>query len=265
MVHITKKHITALLITIISILLLLNGCSEISENITPEMEAAVVKAILTEDEAEYWNGECSAEGHIIFASETKNNIIYVYTYISNVSFGFENGNFVDISGAQMPAVFEFNADNYESIGISYPEDGVMYSSSIKKMFPKKYESKVLNLSDADYENLNNQLYKYAEDYLKSIGRTAAVGRMNNFDYVLPTDLGISIDVSNALNDIQKLYPYPYWIGDKEVIEDGTRYVYKTEYDKSNNLIVYSKYKYDSPESIEEKIVINSLTGKVAEQ
>lgn len=263
MARITKKHITVLFITIISMLLLLSGCSEITENITPEIEAAVADAILSENEADYY-GECPAEGHIIFATETKNNTIYAYTYISNVAFGFENGNFVDISGAQLPAVFEFNADNYELIKVLYPDDGAFYASSIKKMFPKKYESKVLNLSDADYENLNNQLDKYAENYLKSIGRTADIGRMSDYDYVLPTDLGISTEVSNSLNYIENLSPYPYWIGDKEVIENGTRYVYKTEYDEENNLIIYSKYEYDTPENVEEKIIVNSLTGKIVE-
>lgn len=254
MVRITEKQITALFITIISMLLLLSGCSEIAgeitENITPEIETAVADAILSENEADYWCGECPAEGHIIFASETKNNTIYVYAYISYASFGFENGNFVDISGAQLPAVFEFNADNYELIRISYPDDGEMYASSIKKMFPKKYESKILNLSDVDYKNLNNQLDKYAENYLEEIGRTAKIGRMIDFYYILPTDLDISIEVSNSLNDIQKLSLYPYWIGDKEVIENGTRYVYKTEYDKDNNLIIYSKYEYTTPENVE---------------
>ncbi len=264
MVHITKKHITALFITIISMLLLFSGCSEVSENVTAEIETAVAKAILSENEPSYEYGECPAEGHIIFGAKTKNNIIYVYTYIYDDSFGFENGTFIDTSGASMPAVFEFNADHSALIKTSYPDDGTLYASSIKRLFPKKYESRALSLSDSDYENLNNQIDKYAENYLKSIGRTAAIGRMGDFEYVLPTDLGISVEVSNSLNDIQKLAPYPYWIGNKEIVENGVRYVYETKYDKENNLIIYSKYKYDTPDTAEEKIIVNSLTGKVIE-
>lgn len=263
------KYIKKLSIIICSVFLLLCGCSNsvVSDRVTPEIEAAVAQAILKENESGYREGECPAEGHIIYGTQTKNNTIYVYSYISFVYFGFENGNFVDVSGGQMPAVFEFNADNYEFINVSYPEDGTYYASSIKRMFPKQYESKALNLSDSDYENLNAQLDKYAETYLESINRKAVIGRMRDFEYVLPTDLGISVDVSNALmGEIGKYYlsSYPYWIGNQEFIENGIRYVYEVDYDNDNNIIIYSKYEYEKPDLIQEKIIIDSLTGKIVE-
>ncbi|MDE6385028.1 MAG: hypothetical protein K2L36_02650, partial [Eubacterium sp.] len=123
------KYIKKLSIIICSVFLLLCGCSNsvVSDRVTPEIEAAVAQAILKENESGYREGECPAEGHIIYGTQTKNNTIYVYSYISFVYFGFENGNFVDVSGGQMPAVFEFNADNYEFINVSYPEDGTYYA------------------------------------------------------------------------------------------------------------------------------------------
>lgn len=261
------KCIKALSAIIVLLLLLLNGCSNgtVSESITPEIEAAVTKAILSENETKNEHGECPAEGHIIFATKTENGTICVYTYIAYACFGFENGNFVDVSGAQLPAVFKFNADDYSLIGVTYPDDGALYTDSIKEMFPKKYKARVLHLTDSDYQNLNNQIDKYAEIYLSNIGRTANIGRMRDFEYVLLTDVGVSIDVSNKLAEIEKYLPYyPYWIGNKEIIKDGIRYVYEMKYDKDSNLIIYSKYKYDTPKITEEKIVINSLNGDIIE-
>lgn len=251
---------------ILSMLLLFSGCSNgISiVKITPEIENAVVKAILNDNKSVY-QGECPAEGHIIYGAETKNSIIYIYAYISFAYFGFENGNFVEVSGGNNPAVFELNAENYELIKVLYPEAGEYYASSIKELFPKKYASKALNTNDSDYENLNNQLDKYAENYLKSINREAVIGRWADFDHVLPTNLGISDEVSNALSEIEKYhFNYPFWIGNKEILENGIRYVYAVDYDKENNIIIYSKYEYDKPEVLLEKITVDSLTGKIIE-
>lgn len=261
------KYITSLSSIVILLFLLLCGCSNgtLSETVAPEIENAVSQAILSDNKEGYYGGECPAEGHIIFGTKRENDIIYAYSYIEYACFGFENGNFVDMSGGQMPAVFKFNADNYSLISISYPEDGTNYTSSIKKLFPKKYKSRALNPTDKDFQNLNNQINKYAEDYLNKIGRKAAVGRMDDFEYVLPTDVGVSIEVSNKLTEMAKeLSYYPYWIGNQEIIENDIRYVYETKYDKENNQIIYSKYKYDTPEITEERIVINSLNGKIIE-
>lgn len=261
------KHCRALLIIVLSVLLLFCGCSNgiRTVKITPEIENAVVKAIIKDNKSVYLEGECPAEGHIIYGAETKNNIIYIYAYISFAYFGFVNGNFIEVSGGNNPAVFELNAENYELIKVLYPEDGEYYALSTEKLFPKKYASKALDLSDSDYKNLNNQLDKYAEKYLKSINREAVIGRWADFDCVLPTDLGISVDVSNALSEIEKYHSnYPFWIGNKEIVENGVRYVYAVDYDKENNIIIYSKYEYDNPEILLEKITVDSLTGKIVD-
>ncbi|MDE6751142.1 MAG: hypothetical protein K2J59_00005, partial [Eubacterium sp.] len=186
-------------------------------------------------------------------------------YMDYAWFGFQNGNFVDVSGGSNLAVFELNAEDYSVIQVDYPQDGEGYTSSIKKLFPKKYHSKVLNLSDSDYENLNNQLDKYAENYLESINRDAKIGRMRDFEYILPSYVGVSVEVENALSEIEKYHSYyPYWIGNQEFIENGIRYVYALDYEKEKNLLIYSKYAYDKPDTILEKITVDSLTGKIVQ-
>ena len=260
------KKINSLVIIFFALLLLLCGCSNessaLTEEITPEIEAAVSEAILKENDNTHYEGECPAEGHIIFGMKTNNKTICVYTYMAYVNFGFENGNFVDVSGCQMPAVYTFDADTYELLEAEYPEDGATYSSSIKKLFPKKYRSRLGGLGIVRNMVLDNQLKKYAHTYLKSIDRKAKVGSMRDFEYPLLTDSGVSVDVSNALGDIEKNAPYPYWIGNKEILENGVRFVYQMDYDKEKKLIIYSKYKYNHPNTIEEKIVVDALTGKI---
>ena len=256
-------------IIILSLLLLFSGCSKtgIPTKVTPEMEEIIIQAILDNNKSDSLEGECPAEGHIIFGAETKKDIIYVYTYISYANYGFENSNFVDVSGGSNPAVFEFSADDYKLIKISYPQDGELYGASVKKLFPLKYRSRVFDLRDSDYENLNNQIKKYAAEYLESINRKAPVGTMRDFAsaYPLLTDLGVSVEVSDILaEELEKYivgYPYPYWVGSREQMENGKRYVYDLSCDKENHLIIYSKYEYDNPENIVEKITVHSLTGK----
>ena len=48
---------------------------------------------------------------------------------------------------------------------------------------------------------------------------------------------------------------------KELIENGIRYVYQMDYNKNENKIIYTKFEYDNPDNILEKIVIDSITGK----
>lgn len=255
-----KTRIIGLLLVVVT--LLLCGCTKsTSISITPELDKAVSSAILEANKDSFYEGECQAEGHIIFEAEKINDEMIVYSYIGYSEYGFENGNFVDVSGTNCPAVIKLDKDN-KLIEIKYPEDGSLYSKSIKKMFPKSCINDVLNLSDKNAQSINEQQKEYAKAYLKSIGRDAPLGEMSDFEYPIVTDFGVSVDVSNSLSEsVEKDKPYPYWIGNKELIENGIRYVYQMDYDKNENRIIYTKYEYDNPNNILEKIVIDSTTGK----
>lgn len=242
--------------------LLLCGCTKnTSIKITPELDKAVSSAILEDNKDSFYDGECQAEGHIIFEAEKHNDEIIVYSYIGYSEYGFENGNFVGVSGMNCPAVIKLDKNN-KLIEIKHPEDGDLYSKSIKKMFPKSCINDVLNLSDENEKSINEQQKEYAKVYLESIGRDAPLGTMSDFEYPIVTDFGVSIDVSNSLSEtVEKNKPYPYWIGNKELVENGIRYVYQMDYDKNESKIIYTKYEYDNPDNILEKIVIDSITGK----
>lgn len=243
------------------IIILLCGCTKTSSvNITTEIDNAVSNAILEDNKGSYYEGECQAEGHIIFKAEKTDNEIILYSYIGYSEYGFENGNFVDVSGTMCPAVIMLD-NNYNLIEIKYPEDGSYYTKSIKNMFPRSCVNDVLNLSNENENSINEQQKKYAKSYLKSIDRDAPIGTMSDFVYPLLTDMGVSVEVSNNLENILKYEPYPYWIGNKELIEKGIRFVYQMDYNKNENKIIYTKYQYEKPNNILEKIVIDSTTGK----
>lgn len=243
------------------IIILLCGCTKTSSvNITTEIDNAVSNAILEDNKGSYHEGECQAEGHIIFKAEKTDNEIILYSYIGYSEYGFENGNFVDVSGTMCPAVITLDK-NYNLIEIKYPEDGSYYTKSIKNMFPRSCVNDVLNLSNENENSINEQQKKYAKSYLKSIDRDAPIGTMSDFVCPLLTDMGVSVEVSNNLENILKYEPYPYWIGNKELIEKGIRFVYQMDYNKNENKIIYTKYQYEKPNNILEKIVIDSTTGK----
>lgn len=245
------------------IIIMLCGCTKgTNVDITPQLDNAVSSAILESSKGSFLEGECQAEGHIVFEAEQNADEIIVYTYIGYSEYGFENGNFVDVSGVSAPAVIRFD-NEYSLKDIQYPDDGELYEKSIMKLFPKSCVRKVLNLSDKNIESINEQQQRYAQDYLKSINRDAKIGTMSDFDYPLLTDLGVSVDVSNLLIEtFEKQHDhYPYWIGNKEIIENDIRYVYQMDYDKKSKKIIYSKYEYENQNNIIEKITIDAATGK----
>lgn len=244
------------------IIIMLCGCTKASSiDITAEIDNAVSNAILEDNKGSYYEGECQAEGHIIFIAEKTDNEIIVYSYIGYSEYGFENGNFVDVSGTMCPAVITLD-NNFNLIEIKYPEDGSYYTKSIRKMFPRSCVNDVLNLSNENENSINEQQKEYAKSYLKSIDRDAPIGTMSDFEYPLLTDMGVSVEVDNSLSEnILKNEPYPYWIGNREIIKDGIRFVYQMDYNKIENRIIYTKYQYEKPNNLLEKIVIDSRTGK----
>lgn len=126
------------------------------------------------------------------------------------------------------------------------------------MFPSEYLDRTLSPSDNDMQDLKSQERSYAAGYLERIGRDAVVGNYGDFEHTLLTDAGVPVKVSNGIND--KLFAnYPMWIGNREALENGIRYVYEMSYNKEENEIIFKKYRYDT-KSIVELIRLDSTTG-----
>ena len=118
---------------------------------------------------------------------------------------------------------------------------------------------VIEKDDEDESNLTFQEEKYAKDYLKSIGRSAQILKYKDFDHILLTDRGVSVEVSNKIPG-KELPNYPYWIGKCEKIENGMRVVYEMIYNQNDKYIVFKKYEYESKNELE-FIKYNAQTGE----
>lgn len=238
--------VVGLLCLAVLVCILLTGCQ--SKQPTPAdstLDDAVSQAIKSLINA-YGEGETATEGHIILDSEEINGTVKVYTIASFGAFGFENGIFTKVSGSgAIPTVMIFSKDKNGGYSLEYkePEDGAGYARSIKKMFPQKLQDRVQS-SQEDYAELVRQQEAQAADYLKSIGRTAAV----NASHVEKKPADINVEAKNKLFSKYTKYDSflnncPYWIGTRERIENGARYIYETSQETTGDghtLIVFRK-------------------------
>jgi len=225
-----------------------------------DLDEAISHAIKSQG-VSYYSGEASTEGHMILGTEEKENKVIVYTLSSFGSFGFENGIFTKVGGSgSIPTVMTFSKNEKgEYILQEYKEplDGTEYERSVKEMFPEKYWDKVFD--NESYKELAKQQEEQAAAYLKSIGRNAQVSA----SFVEKKPLDIDVNVLNELfsnkskNDAF-INNCPDWIGTREVIENGIRYIYETSQGKTPNghdLITFKKSKEDGTVIEERKYVI----------
>ncbi len=187
----------------------------------------------------YMEGEFVTEGHIILGKEEKENNVKVYTVASLGVYGFENGIFT--------TVMEFEADTqgkWELKEYKEPMDGGGYGDSIKKMFPKKIYEEIFSGNQDYYEKLKAQQKEQAQVYLDSIGREAEIQP----GHVEKTLSNINVEASNKLfAELTKYDEFlnncPYWIGTREKIEEGQRFIYETKQEKTiegKDMMIYSK-------------------------
>jgi hypothetical protein len=218
---------------------------------TKNKEDGISQAIIDCSHNKYATGETATEGHIILDTEEKNGTVKVYSIASFGEFGFENGIFTKVSGSgAIPTVMIFSKNQngeYTLLEYQEPEDGAGYTDSLKKMFPNKLLAKVADV-DKYYSDLIKQQEVQAAGYLRRIGRTAKVSSAQ----VEKKLAKINVQASNKLfaefaKDNSLLSNCPYWLGTRERIENGTRYIYETSQSKTSDgqdLIVFRKTKED---------------------
>ena len=238
------------------------GTAESAERIY-DMEGAVANAILHKKSDAYMLGECQAEGHYILDTEADGEQITAYVLAMFGYYGFEDGNFVKVSGSgAVPSVITFKKHPDGSFGLlDYREvmDGGMYLDSVKELFPERLWEQCLHVPEDIMENLRAQERQYATEYLKVIGRAVEIGEYSDYDHKILTDLGVSVEVSNMMSENKELEAYPFWLGNRELVEDGVRYVYEMAYRMDKEEIRYTKYVYDS-EEIVEQYIFDAMTG-----
>ncbi|MEL7657269.1 MAG: transcriptional regulator [Bacillota bacterium] len=251
-----KRCRVVFIIGVICVMALSGVLLTISQSSKPQpqnptiIEEAVSKAIKDQSK-NYGAGEVSTEGHIILDTEEKDRKIIVYTIGSYGAFGFENGIFTKVSGSgAIPTVMTFSKnENGEYVLQDYkePMDGSYYTKSIKEMFPKRLWYKVYSVSKK-YSELVKQQENQVVEYLKSISRDAEV-KAAYVEKKLPE---INVDASNKIFSEYMKYDselnnFPYWIGTRELLQNGVRYIYETSQSKTDDgydLIIFKKTKED---------------------
>lgn len=202
------------------------------------IEEAVSQAVKKQRKA-YADGEAYTEGHIILDTEEKDGNIKAYTFASYGAFGFENGIFTKISGSgAIPTVITLKKDEdsgYSLIEYKEPMDGAGYIESTKKMFPKKLWDTVLKQRGDQYLKLARQQEEQAEQYLKSIGRNAEVSEKSVDKKLLQIDIEASDKIfAEFTKHDGELNNFPTWIGTRELIQNGVRYIYEVSQSKSQD-------------------------------
>ena len=201
-----------------------------------ELEDTVNKITLARNPIDAWQGECNTAGCFIYGTEETDGKSIIYALVRNASFCFFNGYFMEQSGMLAPAAITLDRFTGD-YSVQYPMDGSLYAGSIEKMFPAKYRDKVMNDSGEENQKIWNDITLQAQKYLDSIGRKAQICQYGDIEHVLFTDIGMPVEVSNNFN--LKDY-YPNEIGNREIILDGRRYMFSTQFDSENKTIVCRK-------------------------
>ena len=229
--------------------------------ITASLDEAIAQGILLCNNNLFKAGETSGEGHILMGQDDADADGNIKCYCLEMfgAYEFQDGNFVKCAGTgAIPCVITVKQNDdgtYEFISMVEADDGSSFVDSIKKNFPEALWSRCITIDPDDSNELEKQERAYAEEYVSSIGREdAEVGDYSDYDHKLLTDEGVSVEVSNKMIDVQSGDGFeffcPMWIGEREVLDDNVRYVYKTEYDKKKQLITFSKTDYESGEVLE---------------
>lgn len=240
------------------------GSASYAVQLSEELDAALHKAILDVNGKNDWLGECPTEAHIVYGSKKDGDTVEVYLLENFSSYGFKDGYFTEVGGHAIPAVYTFRYKDSEIEYVShrYAEDGGHYVSSIKDMFPHRIAKLALDGTfNEELEAGFSMQFSQAQKYLDKIGRTEKICNYNDIETVFLSDYGISVEVENSLEETRM--GYDMTIGNHEVIEDGTRYVYQTDFDAARDLITFTKFEYGT-NKIVEYMAIDGETGKRVE-
>lgn len=234
--------------------------NEITDNAEKSpLDAAIRAAILNENVGDYLPGECQGVGYKIIETFEEDGVLSVYALTQYLEYGFQDGVLVNLSGTNPKVLMRFETADDGSYDLIFYARLDLFSDlseeEIEKLLePLNKSGKSYIYSDEDLQLIRAQADEDARAYLKSIGRASEVGVRSEHEGKLLTDL---VPDSELLMDLAKdeIYSrYPEWVGTQERIEDGVRYVYRTEYDEAARQIVFTKSLFDTDEAVEQWVV-----------
>lgn len=161
---------------IVSLLLftaILTGCSGSGINlmdgdihISKEMNEVISNYIIQHYGSSYYDTEKQIEVHKIYGTSESNGVLSVYMWSYFCGFNKSTGTEPQ-AGHSLPAVIQLkkDGDSYSVVKYKEPEDGSLYPSSLKKMFPKRY-LKLVHRDTGNIGDLEKEMDKKVESWLK---------------------------------------------------------------------------------------------------
>lgn len=247
--------------------------SEVSGNITVSdtdeitnssdkspLDEAIRAAILNENVGDYLPGECQGVGYKIIETFEEDGVLSIYALTQYLEYGFQDGVLVNLSGTNPKVLMKFKQTGSGSYELIFYTRLDLFSDlseeEIEKLLePLNKSGKSYVYSDEDIQKIRAQADEDARAYLKSIGRAAEVGVRSEHEGKLLTDLVPDAELLMELAKDETYSCYPEWTGTQERIENGVRYVYRTEYDESLKQIVLTKTLFDTDEAVEQWVVV----------
>ncbi|MGD8189513.1 hypothetical protein ACQCN2_05850 [Brevibacillus ginsengisoli] len=154
---INTLKLTGLFLLFVAVLL--TGCNgngielkDGDKNITVEMDEVISNYIIQKYLSSYAHTEKQFEVHKVYGTSESNGVLSVYMWSYYGGFNKSSGEEIQ-SGHSLPAVIRLkkNDAHYSVIEYIEPQDGDLYQSSLKKMFPEKY----FKLAQQDIGNIKD--------------------------------------------------------------------------------------------------------------
>lgn len=231
-----------------------NGNFEYDQISSDNLDDAISEVII-ENYLDVLEGEFPVESHEILGKKADENFIEVYIMSTYGIYEFQNDVFnltTGVSNIPMKIKFSKNKDKenlknnikYRCLDSKTAEDGALFEDSLYEMFPKREALQALNnsMNENFSKRLLEDINKQAKSYVESLGRESEV----TYSYAPKEEL--SDEILSAMSGNEELYKFPQYIGNREVLENGKRYIYETEYDEKTGILSFYKYKSDKEKS-----------------
>ena len=172
MEHLRNTFILSIIILLFGALLLA-GCSgnEVNlqngdKHITEEMNEVISDYIIQKNSSSIKNTEKQFEVHKVYGTNESDGVISVYMWSYYGEFNKSTGSEVQ-TGYSLPAVIRLSIkkENYSVIEYTETQDGDLYQSSLKKMFPPKY-LKLAQQENRNVKYLQNEMYNKVKQWLE---------------------------------------------------------------------------------------------------
>ncbi|NGM80940.1 hypothetical protein G5B47_00785 [Paenibacillus sp. 7124] len=164
-------------IIIITILLFgvafISGCNENEINLkdgdrhlTEEINEVISNYIIQNYSSSYGATEKQFEVHKVYGTSESNGVLSVYIWSYYGGFNKSTGTETQ-AGHSLPAVIQLkkDAEHFSVIKYIEPQDGSLYQSSLRKMFPEKY-LKLTQQNAGNLKDLQKKMDKKVKQWLK---------------------------------------------------------------------------------------------------